>query len=394
MGQGQARRRRARRVSGSPVALGGHCHPGFEPVRAAFQSNFDWSLEAGASVAVSVAGEMVVDLWGGRRNEAGDPWERDTLVNLYSTSKTMTALALMVLADRGQVDLDAPVARYWPEFAANGKAEVKVRHLLGHTAGLPGWDEPIVEADLYDWQKVTSLLAAQAPWWTPGEGSGYHAVTQGYLLGEVVRRVTGQAFGTFFRDEIAGTVGADFYFASPPEVDARVARLIPPKTRAGDAATAGMARRVFRNPYERAEWSWSEAWRRADIPACNGLGNARSIARLQSVLVCGGPADVPRLLSARGGEAVLTEQSNGPDLVVGAHLRFGLGYGLGEAPESRVCFWGGWGGSMVWLDFDRQMVVAYAMNLMSDGSFIGERTRPLIGAATRCVDRGMSSASG
>jgi len=376
---------RARPVTLPSVELKGHCAPDLEPVRAAFQSNFDRGLEDGASVAVSVAGEIVVDLWGGHRNEARDPWESDTLVNLYSTSKTMTALALLVLADNGQVDLEAPVARYWPEFADNGKGAVTICQVLGHTAGLPGWDQPVVEADLYDWEKVTSLLAAQAPWWTPGTASGYHAVTQGYLLGEVVRRVTGKSFGQYFRDSIAEPIGADFYFASPPEVDARIARLVPTETRPGDRATSGMASRVFRNPYERAEWSWSEAFRRADIPACNGLGNARSIAQLQSVLVCEGQSNGRRLLSAEGCLAALSQQSSGADLVVGADLRFGLGYGLGEDPGRRVCYWGGWGGSMVWLDFDRQMVVAYAMNRMSDGSFIGDRTRALIGAATKQV---------
>ena len=379
------RHRQARRVTSMPVELKGYCAPNLEPVQAAFQSNFDLGLEDGASVAVSVAGEMVVDLWGGRRNAAGDPWESDTLVNLYSTSKTMTALALLVLADRGQVDLAAPVARYWPEFAANGKGEVTIGQVLGHTAGLPGWDAPIVEADLYDWEKVTSLLAAQAPWWEPGTASGYHAVTQGYLLGEVVRRVTGQTFGQYFREAIAEPIEADFYFASPPDVDARISRLIPTGIRPGDRATSGMAERVFRNPYERAEWSWTEAFRRADIPACNGLGNARSIARLQSLLVGPGPSGGQGLLSASAGLAALTQQSRGPDLVVGANLRFGLGYGLGEDLERRICFWGGWGGSMVWLDFDRQMVVAYAMNRMAEGSFIGDRTQAIIGAATRNV---------
>ena len=361
----------------------GDCDPAFAGVREAFQANFDLGLDVGASVAVSVGGRMVVDLWGGRRNEAGAPWEADTLVNLYSTSKTMTALALLVLADSGRVNLEAPVAEYWPEFAANGKTGVKVRHVLGHTAGLPGWDQPMGEADLYDWDKAAGLLAAQAPWWEPGSASGYHAVTQGYLLGEIVRRVTGQTFGDYFRDHIAAPIEADFFFASPPSVDPRVARLIPPANRPGDGATTGMAARVFRNPYERAEWSWSTPFRRADIPACNGLGNARSICRLQSVLVGGGQWEGRRLLSPAGCEAVFDQQSNGRDLVVGTPLRFGLGYALGDDPARRVCYWGGWGGSMVFLDFDRQMVVAYAMNRMAEGSFMGDRTRPLIAAASK-----------
>ena len=371
----------------APTEVQGHCAPEFEAVRAAFRDNFDNGLEDCASVAVSVHGEMVVDLWAGTRNETGAPWESDTLVNLYSTSKTMTALCLLVLADQGAVDLDAPVAVYWPEFAAAGKAGIKVRHLLGHTAGLPGWDQPVGEADLYDWDKVTRLLAAQAPWWEPGTASGYHAVTQGYLLGEVVRRVTGERFGDYFRTHIAEPLNADFHFSCPSNVDSRVARLVPTGTRPGDGAHTGLAARVFRNPYERAEWSWSTAWRRTDIPACNGLGNARSIARLQSVLVCGGTLEGKTMLSPAGCEAALSQQSSGRDLVVGAELRFGMGYGLGEDPSRRVCFWGGWGGSMVFLDFDRAMVVAYAMNRMADGSFMSPRTRPLIGAAAKSLAR-------
>ena len=372
-------------MSPDQTQVHGDCDPAFAGVREAFQANFDRGLDVGASVAVSVAGRMVVDLWGGRRDEAGTPWEADTLVNLYSTSKTMTALALLVLADSGLVDLEAPVADCWPAFAANGKAGVKIRHVLGHTAGLPGWDQPMAEADLYDWDKATELLAAQAPWWEPGSASGYHAVTQGYLLGEIVRRVTGQTFGDYFRDHIAAPIEADFFFASPPSVDPRVARLIPPPSRPGDGATSGMASRVFRNPYERAEWSWSTSFRRADIPACNGPGNARSICLLQSVLVGGGQWDGRRLLSPAGCEAVFAEQSNGRDLVVGTPLRFGLGYALNDDPARRVCYWGGWGGSMVFLDFDRQMVVAYAMNRMAEGSFMGDRTRPLIAAASKAL---------
>ena len=167
------------------------------------------SGDAGGSVAVFVDGEPVVDVWGGFADaDRTVPWQRDTITNVWSVTKTMTALCALVLADRGDLDLGAPVARYWPEFAAAGKEGVEVRHLMGHTSGLWTWAEPMTVADLYDWEKATSLLAAQEPAWEPGTRSGYHALTHGYLVGEVVRRITGRTLGTFFREEIAEPLGA------------------------------------------------------------------------------------------------------------------------------------------------------------------------------------------
>ena len=169
-------------------------------------------------------GETVVDIWGGTIDDDGTPWAEDTIINVWSTTKTMTFLTALLLADRGELDFHAPVARYWPEFAANGKEAIEVRHLMAHTAGLSGWEEPIEEADLYDWEKATSLLAAQAPLWEPGTASGYHALTQGYLVGEVIRRVTGgTTVGQLFAKEIAGPLGADFHIGTGPEHDHRVA---------------------------------------------------------------------------------------------------------------------------------------------------------------------------
>ena len=190
----------------------GKCDDRFSAVQRAFVDNFDRGLDVGASVAVALDGEIVVDLWGGYADEARTtPWERDTITNVWSSTKTVTALCALILHDRGELDVDAPVARYWPEFAANGKEGVLVRHLMSHTAGLSGWEEPVTFEDICDWDKATSLLAAQAPWWEPGSASGYHALTQGYLVGEVVRRVTGQSLGTFLAKEVAGPVGADFH---------------------------------------------------------------------------------------------------------------------------------------------------------------------------------------
>ena len=189
---------------GAQGGVSGVADDRFAAVREVFESHLASGADLGASVAITVEGETRVDLWGGWADaEKTRPWTRDTLVNVYSTTKTMTALTALLLADRGELDFDAPVARYWPEFAANGKAAVKVSHLMAHSAGLSGWKEPVTHDDLYDWEKMTSLLAAHAPFWAPGTAPGYHGVTQGYLAGEVVRRITGRSLGTVFRQELA-----------------------------------------------------------------------------------------------------------------------------------------------------------------------------------------------
>ncbi|MCA6322103.1 MAG: beta-lactamase family protein, partial [Phenylobacterium sp.] len=207
----------------------GTCDPRFEAVRQAFAGNLENGLDVGASFAATVNGAFVVDIWGGFADPAKTrPWEKDTLVNVYSTTKTMTALTALLLADRGELDVHAPVAKYWPEFSANGKAAVTVAQVMAHSAGLSGWKAPLSKADLYDWDKVTTLLAAQAPCWEPGTAPGYHALTQGYLVGEFVRRITGRSLGTVFREEIAEPLGADFHIGLPASEDHRVAELIPP----------------------------------------------------------------------------------------------------------------------------------------------------------------------
>ena len=185
--------------------------------------------DLGASLVVDIDGETVVDLWGGWADEARTvPWTENTITNVFSTTKTMTRLAALVLVDRGELDLDANVATYWPEFAARGKAGIKVRQLLSHTSGVSGWEQPITLEDLYDWDKSTALLAAQAPWWEPGTASGYHVLNYGHLIGEVIRRITGQRLGEFFAAQIAGPLGADFHIGLPPSEFHRVANVVPP----------------------------------------------------------------------------------------------------------------------------------------------------------------------
>jgi CubicO group peptidase (beta-lactamase class C family) len=377
------------------IQADGHCDDRFSPVRDAFLANFvraedGGNGDVGASVAVAVDGEVVVDLWGGHLDEARTrPWAGDTLVNVYSTTKTMSCLALLVCADRGLVDVDEPVARYWPGFEVNGKGGVLVRHLLSHTAGLSGWAERIHSEDLYDWERCTSLLAAQEPWWEPGTRSGYHALTQGYLVGEVVRRVTGQSVGQFFAAEIAGPMEADIHIGLDPVHDSRVAPLIavPPLgsdgTPGAPSDKSSIAFRTMVNPRLEAEQSYDLAWRRAEIPAAGGQGNARGVLRAQHAVANGGEFNGVRLLSQPTLDRILDVQAAGRDLVLGIGVTFGVGYGLNSprapiSPSPRLCYWGGWGGSLVVNDLDTRMTMAYVMNRMGEGTVGDDRAHAIL----------------
>ena len=373
--------------------ISGSCGAGFGAVKDAFAANFEQHGDVGASVAIVKGDELVVDLWGGHLDVAGTtPWERDTIINVWSTTKTMSCLSLLVLASRGLVDVDAPVERYWPEFSAAGKGNVLVRHLLSHTAGLPGWEQRLDGEDLYDWDKVTSMLAAQASWWEPGTKSGYHGVSQGNLVGEVVRRVDGRTVGTFFAEEIAGPMGADFHIGTGPEHDHRVAPVIPapPIVYGGNTGGAGPARDSIpyraSNPRLIAEQSWEIPWRRAEIPAAGGHGNARSVALAQCAVSAGGSARGVDLLTPATIDRIFDVQAAGRDLVLGIGVTFGVGYGLNSprnpiSPNARVCYWGGWGGSLVVNDVDAGMTVAYVMNRMGEGTVGDDRAHTILRAA-------------
>ena len=360
------------------MQIHGHVAPGFEGVRDAFAANFTTDGDVGASFCATKDGEILVDLWAGVADaETGKPWERDTIVNVYSTTKTMCALTALLLADRGALDFARPVAHYWPEFAANGKAAVTVAQLMSHSAGLSGWKEKISKDDLYDWDKATALLAAQAPYWEPGTAPGYHAMTQGYLVGEVVRRIAGVSLGTLFRTEIAEPLGADFHIGLPASEDARVATLIPPPVGQGIAdmtdrpLTANMASNPAINPLE----TRTRAWRAAEMPAANGQGNARSVAMVQTLVANGGVSGGKRILSEAGVRRALESQIQGDDLVLGIPVHYGLGYGLpgGQMPfpNPNSCYWGGYGGSLVINDLDARTTFAYVMNKMA-GTTVGD----------------------
>jgi len=211
------------------IEVQGTCAERFEPVRAALADKLASGDELGASIAIDIDGETVVDIWGGFRDEArAIPWTRDTITNVWSTTKTVTNLAALMLVDRGELDVQAPVATYWPEFAAAGKQDIRVRHVLSHTSGVSGWDQPFITEDMYDWDKSTAQLAAQAPWGEPGTASGYHALNQGHLVGEILRRITGKSLKQFVAEEIAGPLGADFQIGAAERDWDRIADVVPP----------------------------------------------------------------------------------------------------------------------------------------------------------------------
>ena len=350
----------------------GTCEARFEGVRKALSASLDSGGDVGASVAVYLHGEPVVDIWGGYVDEAKSaPWERDTLTNVWSTTKTMTFLCALMLADRKQLDFHAPVATYWPEFAQGGKQAVEVRHIMGHTAGLSGWDQPIAPEQLADWELCTMALAAQTPWWDPGSASGYHALTQGYLIGEVVRRIVGESIGTWFAREVAKPLDADFFIGLPESEDSRVSNVIPPPPLDLDGMEISeITAKTFMNPPLDATMATQAWWRQAEIPAANGHGNARSVAAIQSVIAGKGEARGVRLLSAAGTDPIFETQADGIDLVLGVPTRFGMGYGLSNAEMPigpRSCYWGGYGGSIIVLDQEAELAVCYVMNRMETG---------------------------
>ncbi len=354
----------------------GFCDDAFSSVRATFEGSFAQGNELGASVCVTHHGRPVVDLWAGDADTAGTPWAEDTIVNVWSTTKTMAAMVMLVLADRGQIDLDAPVAAYWPEFGANGKEGVLVRHILGHTAGVPGWDPAIGVDTLLDREAACAILAAQAPWWEPGSQSGYHLITQGHIEGAIVERVTGRSLGTFYREEIAEPLGIDFHIGLPESEEGRVGEMVPPSLDAllseagGGAAPDSVAVRATLSCMLDLTEQNTRAWRAAEIPAAGGTGNARAVARAHAVLANGGELDGVRLLSPATIDRIFEVQSENVDLVLGMKMKLGIGFGLMNetiplSTSEKACFWGGLGGSIAVIDLDNEMTVAYTMNKMS-----------------------------
>jgi CubicO group peptidase (beta-lactamase class C family) len=364
----------------------GHCDPRFDKLREALAESIATGEDVGAGIAVDIDGEMVVDIWGGYADAAKTrEWRDDTIVNLWSCTKPVASLAALILAARGDLDVFAPVATYWPEFAANGKQDIEVRHILSYTSGVSGWDAPFTLEDMYDWEKSTSHMAGQAPWWPPGTASGYHLINYGHLVGEIVRRVTGKTLKEFVREEIAAPLGADIHIGARPEDYDRIAEVIPPPPLEIPLDLLPKDSPMFKTfsapPMIGAEVALTAEWRNADIGGANGHGNARSLARALSPISLGGKANDAQLLDPKTIDLIFQEQSNGVDLVLAEALRMGIGFGLPHPttfpmiPEGRICFWGGWGGSAVIMNPDRRTTFAYVMNKMGPGTTGTERTQ-------------------
>ena len=360
------------------VQVQGTCADAFGAVRYAFEDNLASGEELGASICVDLDGERVVDLWGGFRDEGRTTaWTEDTITNVWSTTKTVTSLAAMM------------------QFAAAGKEDIEVRHLISHTSGVSGWDPPFTVEDMYDWETATSRLAAQAPWWQPGTASGYHANNQGHLVGEVLRRITGSPLKQFVAEEIAAPLQADFQIGAREQDWSRTAPVVPPPPLAFDLAALppdSPVVRTFTGPVADAAKANTPGWRRADQGALNGHGNARSVARVLSVVARGGEVDGVRLLSPETIELIFQEQSHGMDLVLGVPIRFGIGWALPEpelvpyVPDGKICFWGGWGGSLIITDLERGLTIAYMMNKMGPGIIGSARSEAYVRAVYTALD--------
>lgn len=381
------------------VEIKGTIEPGFEKVKEAFAANW-LGYEVGAACSVVFKGKKVVDLWGGWLDtEFKTPWQEDTLVNVYSTTKGMGSLAMAVLADEGKLDYTAKVVEYWPEFGANGKENITVAQLLSHQAGLCGVTQRLTIEDLYDWEKMTTLLANQKPLWEPGKACGYHAVTWGYFPGELIRRITGKTLGTYFREKVAEPLKADFFIGLPDAemhrttymIGANRARIAvkPPDPAAKMPAFYPIA---LLNPDIRPfKDASSTAWRKAEIAAANGQANARGIARIYGMLANGGEIDGIRILSKKGIETALIEEVNGqePNLVTGRNMRLARGFSLNSedfyGPNPDAFGHAGAGGSLGFADPKANLGFGYVMNQMQVNPDDISRSKLLVDALYACV---------
>ncbi|MGY2876522.1 CubicO group peptidase (beta-lactamase class C family) [Marmoricola sp. URHA0025 HA25] len=371
----------------------GTCSEAFLPLRDLLEKNLAAGEDAGAAVAVVHDGELVVDLWGGEARP-GVPWTRDTVTLVWSVSKTMAALAVLTLVDRGQLDLDSPVSAYWPEFGAHRKDAVLVRHVLGHTSGLPGWTDPITIAESLDLPYAEAALAAQQPWYGPGTAPAYQIINHGHLLDGIVRGATGRTLADVVNDDVMARLGGGFRLGVPADDLHLVADLIAPPRSDIDFAKLGpdhFMLRTVANPFLAIEAVNGEAWRLGANGATGGHGHARGIALAQSALSHGGVAGGLRLLSPATIARVFETQAEGTDLVLDVPVRYGIGYALPmpsapAIPDGRVCWWSGFGGAIVVNDLDRRTTLAYTPNKLAVHTVSSPRTDGYVRTAFSCVE--------
>ncbi len=364
----------------------------FKEIVDSYKNQFELGLDIGSSLAVTCEGELVVDIWAGSRDKAQSlPWEENTIVNVFSSTKNATSLSAYVLADRGELDFFSPVAEYWPEFAQKGKENILVSHIMSHSSGLPGWDAPVSVNDLYDSDKVAALFENQEPWWEPGTAIGYHAITIGNLMGEIIKRISGKTVGNFFREEIAEPLDIDFHIGLEDKHHSRVAEIHQAiETNPEDLfelEEGSVMQKVMTNGIITAPDALTPEWRRAEIPAAGGHGNGRSIAESMALMANGGMYKGKRIFSEELIKFALEEQIRGNDLVLVEPLRWGIGFSLpinnrswmGYLDEG-ACFWAGWGGSMSIADTTKKVSFGYSPCLMEEDPIGGARSQNLVKA--------------
>ncbi|WP_439660456.1 serine hydrolase domain-containing protein [Lentzea sp. HUAS TT2] len=392
------------------MTIQGTCAPKFAEVRTEFERNFAERGEVGASVHVTLEGEPVVDLWGGEA-AAGRPWSEETIVHVWSCTKAATALTAHILASRGELDLNAPVVEYWPEYGANGKDATLVRHVLAHQAGLPVVTTPLPAGAFYDWELITSTLAAQQPLWEPGTRHGYHGLTFGFLVGEIVRRVTGRTLGRFFEKEVSGPLGLDFWMGLPEDLEPHVAPTIPVDPTQPGILLPSLFITALTQPeslpglmllnnggYMAPGESDSRAAHAAEMGAIGGISNARGLAGMYRPLALGGAYNGVRLVQ----ESQLPQMSNvavaGLDAVVMVPSRFALGFQKATdnthlAPNDREGLLmseeafghNGMGGSLGFADPKARLSFGYTMNRQGPGLGVNERGQSLVDAVYRAL---------
>ncbi len=377
----------------------GKCTPQFDKVRSLLQQYIDSGEEVGACIAVNVNGEDVVNIWGGYMDlETKQPWAEDNIVGVASSSKIVSSLAVLMLVDSGAISVHDKVSKYWPEFAANGKENVEIRHLLSHTSGVAGWDDKVTMDEICDPVASTAKLASQAPWWEPGTASAYHAWNFGHMLSEIVRRVTGMSLKQLIAEKIAAPLGADFQLGILEKDAPRVAHLTTPVSSgpAPDFKPGPLFIKAIANPMMPPNVGKRPAWRQGEIGASNGYSNAHAMNKILSTVTLAGhegTSEHKKLLSKSTVDLIFEEQSQGTDLAIGVPIRFGIGYAIkGDGdwvddwmPAGDIAYWGGSGGSLGIMDVGRKVTITYAMNKRSPTLIGNTAAKAYIGAIYKAL---------
>ena len=382
------------------MVINGFCDPKFSKIKDAYERNFINGQDVGSSLGITFKGELVVYLWGGFKDKDQKiDWEEDTIVNVWSSTKNMASLCIYILAERGLLNFHDPVSKHWPEFSKKGKQDILISHIMSHSSGLSGWKEPIEYTDFYNWDKVCNLLADQEPFWEPGKAVGYHAITIGYLVGELVKRVSGKTIGKFFEDEIAGPLKSDFHIGLKEKDFGRVAEIfMPGEITSGDLFenedSESDVQKAQLNPSIDPLYALEDDWRKSEIPAAGGHGNGKSLAECMALVANNGEFNNRKILSKENLDNIFLEQILGIDLVFNKLTRWGIGFALPVKNNSwmsyfnneQTCYWTGWGGSLSIADRKNNSSLGYSPIKMEEDVFGEERTNSIVKAYVESLE--------